>query len=130
MAFNLFRRMSPEYALNETYADIKDDGIVGLKKHLTANALKAIESVESVADLSSLVIGSNPTNLLIGKMAEFEYEVIDVLKGKETAHCVVGFSYEDSVKGTIEINMIKEEKEWRIDSLKNAHFDKIELSED
>ena len=86
MAFNLFRRMSPEYALNETYADIKDDGIVGLKKHLTANALKAIESVESVADLSSLVIGSNPTNLLIGKMAEFEYEVIDVLKGKETAH--------------------------------------------
>lgn len=42
---------------------------------------------------------------------------------------MVGFSYEDSVKGTIEINMIKEEKEWRIDSLKNAHFDKIELSE-
>ena len=128
MSFNLFRRWSPEYALNEAYADVKEEGMRGLKKHLTANALKSIESLESVGSLSTLIVGSHPTNLLISKMAEVEYVVIDVLKGSESARCVVGFNYKESVEGTIEITMIKEEKEWRIDSLGNPHFDKMDLT--
>ena len=128
MSFNLFRRMSPEYALNEAYADVKEEGMKGLKKHLTANALNAIEKLESIANLSTLIMKDNPTNLLIAKMAEFEYVVIDVLKGSDSARCVVGFNYKDSVEGTIEIKMVKEEKEWRIDSLDNPHFDKMDLN--
>ncbi len=128
MSFNLFRRWSPEYALNETYADIKEEGMKGLKKHLTENALKTIESVESIGNLSSLIVGSDPTKLLISKMAEFEYVVNDVLKGSDSARCIVAFNYKDSVEGTIEIQMIKEEKEWRIDALKNPQFDKLELT--
>ena len=128
MSFNLFRRWSPEYALNEAYADVKEEGMAGLKRHLTANALKSIESIESIASLSTIVVGSNPTNFLISKMAELEYVVNDVLKGSDTARCMVAFNYEDSVEGTIEIGMVKEEKEWRIDSLKNPRFDKMELT--
>ena len=30
MSFNLLRRWSPEYALNEAYADVKEEGIRGL----------------------------------------------------------------------------------------------------
>ena len=128
MSFNLFRRMSPEYALNEAYADVKEEGMRGLKRHLTSKALKTIEKIELVGDLSALAMAENPTNLLISKMGEFEYVVIDMLKGKETSRCVIGFSYKDSVEGTIEIELIKEEKEWRIDGLKNPHFDKFNLS--
>ena len=128
MSFNLFRRWSPEYALNEAYADVKEEGLRGLKKHLTSKALKNIESVELIGDLSTLAMMENPTTLLISKMGEFEYTVIDMLKGKESARCIIGFSYQDSVEGTIEIDMIKEEKEWRIDGLKNPHFDKMNLS--
>ena len=128
MSFNLFRRMSPEYALNEAYADVKEEGMRGLKRHLTSKALKTIERVELVGDLSALAMKENPTSLLISKMGEFEYTVIDMLKGKETSRCVIGFSYKDSVEGTIEIELIKEEKEWRIDGLKNPHFDKLDLS--
>ena len=127
MSFNLFRRWSPEYAINETYADIKEEGSRGFKKHLTAKALKSFESLESVGSLSTLFTGSNPTNLLISKMAEFEYDVLDVLKGSDSARCVIRFNYKDSVEGTIEIKMIKEEKEWRIDSLGTPNFDKMEL---
>jgi hypothetical protein len=58
MSFNLFRRWSPEYALNEAYADVKEEGMRGLKKHLTANALKSIESLESVGSLSTLIVGA------------------------------------------------------------------------
>ena len=128
MAFKLFMRLSPEYALNEAYADVKEEGMRGLKKHLTDNALKTIEKVEFIGDLSTLAMMENPTNLLISKMGEFEYEVIDMLKGKESARCVIGFSYKDSVEGTIEIEMVKEEKEWKISGLKNPHFDKLNLS--
>ena len=82
MAFNLLRRWSPEYALNEAYADVKEDGVKGLKKHLTANALKTIEKVESIANLGTLFMGNNPTTLLLNKMSEFEYSVKDILKWK------------------------------------------------
>ena len=30
MSFNLLRRWSPEYALNEAYADVKEEGMRGL----------------------------------------------------------------------------------------------------
>ena len=53
MSFNLLRRWSPEYALNEAYADVKEEGMKGLKKHLTANALKTIENVESIGNLGT-----------------------------------------------------------------------------
>ncbi|MBO4219396.1 MAG: hypothetical protein J5933_00525 [Clostridia bacterium] len=127
MAFNLLRRWSPEYALNEAYADVKEEGIKGLKRHLTSNALKTIENVESIANLGTLFMGSNPTTLLINKMTEFEYSVKEILKSSESARAVIEFFYKDSVSGTIEIKMIKEEKEWKIDSLGNPHFDKFEL---
>ncbi|MBP5169634.1 MAG: DUF4878 domain-containing protein [Oscillospiraceae bacterium] len=127
MAFNLLRRWSPEYALNEAYADVKEEGLNGLKKHLTSNALKTIEKVESIATLGTLFMGSNPSTLLLNKMSEFEYSVKDILKGSDTARCVVEFNYKDNVTGTIEIKMIKEEQEWRIDNLENPHFDKFEF---
>ena len=128
MSFNLLRRWSPEYALNEAYADVKEEGMKGLKKHLTANALKTIENVESIGNLGTLIMGSNPTTLLLNKMSEFEYTVKEILKSSESARCVLDFYYKDSVSGTIEIKMIKEEKEWKIDNLGNPHFDKFELS--
>lgn len=128
MGFKLFRRLSPEYALNEAYGDVKEEGMRGLKKHLTARALNKIENVETIGNLSTLFTGSNATDLFLNKMGEFEYDVIDMLKGRESARCVIGFSYEDSVKGTIEIKMIKEDKEWKIDNLENPHFEKFTLS--
>jgi len=128
MAFSLFMRLSPEYALNEAYADVKEEGMRGLKKHLTTNALSKIENIETIGNLSTLFTGSNATDLFLSKMGEFEYSVVDMLKGKDSARCVISFSYEDSVKGTIEIKMVKEDKVWKIDNLENPHFEKFALS--
>ena len=41
MAFTLFKRWSPEYALNNAFEDMNRSGLDGLKKHLTSNALRA-----------------------------------------------------------------------------------------
>ena len=128
MSFSLFRRWSPEYALNAAYADVKEEGMRGLKRHLTANALKTIERIDTVASLSTIIVKNNPTSLLISKMVDFEYVVLEIQKGSETAHCLIGFNYKDSVEGTIDIEMVKEDKEWKIDGLKNPHFDRMELT--
>ena len=50
MAFSLFERWSPEYALNNAFADMGAYGLDGLKKHLTSNALKIVNGMEAVAN--------------------------------------------------------------------------------
>ena len=103
MAFTLFERWSPEYALNNAFDDMHKSGLDGLKKHLTANALKTVEGFEC------------------------EWTIKDVMKGSETSKAIIGFNYEDKMVGTIELTMIKEEKIWKIDSLAMPKFDKFTL---
>ena len=136
MAFSLFERWSPEYALNSTFDDMRESGLDGLKKHLTANALKTVQSVESISSIpeialfASALIGDSAVNVLLGKLSECEWTIKDVMKGAETSKAIVGFNYEDKMVGTVELTMIKEEKIWKIDSLAMPKFDKFTLMQD
>ena len=133
MAFTLFERWSPEYALNNAFDDMKASGLDGLKKHLTANALKTVEGIESISSnpeialLTTAIMGDNALSILLGKLSECEWTIKDVMKGSETSKAIVGFDYEDKMVGTIEMTMIKEDKIWKIDSLAMPKFDKLTL---
>lgn len=133
MAFSLFERWSPEYALNNTIDDVKESGLDGLKKHLTSKALKSVEDVSSVSNmsgvalLSTVLLGGDAVGFLLEKLSEFEWTVKEVMKGTETSAAIVGFDYEGKVVGTIELTMIKEDKTWKIDSLSKPKFDKLSL---
>ena len=133
MAFTLFERWSPEYALNNAFDDMRASGLDGLKKHLTANALKTVEGFESisgrpeVALFTTSLLGGSAVNVLLGKLSECEWSIKDVMKGSETSKAIVGFNYEDKMVGTIELTMIKEDKIWKIDSLAMPKFDKFAL---
>ena len=133
MAFTLFERWSPEYALHNAFDDMKASGLDGLKKHLTANALKTVEGIESISSnpeialLTTAIMGDNALSILLGKLSECEWTIKDVMKGSETSKAIVGFDYEDKMVGTIEMTMIKEDKIWKIDSLAMPKFDKLTL---
>ena len=133
MAFTLFERWSPEYALNNAFDDMKASGLDGLKKQLTANALKTVEGIESISSnpeialLTTAIMGDNALSILLGKLSECEWTIKDVMKGSETSKAIVGFDYEDKMVGTIEMTMIKEDKIWKIDSLAMPKFDKLTL---
>ena len=133
MAFGFVERWSPEYALNNAFADMKASGLDGLKKHLTAKALKSVESVESisgnaaVALLTTAFMGGNAVSLLLGKLSECEWTIKEVMKGSDSSKAVVGFNYQDRMIGTVEMTMVKEDKIWKIDSLATPKFDKLEL---
>ena len=131
MGVTLFERWSPEYALNNAFDDIRKSGVDGLKKHLTANALKTVEGFETISGFTSgfttAFLGGNAVNVLLEKLSECEWTIKDVMKGSETSKAIIGFNYEDKMVGTIELTMIKEEKIWKIDSLAVPKFDKFAL---
>ena len=114
---------------------MREEGVAGLKKHLTASALKPIESFEKISGLPEVslltnsFLGDNPMNILLSKLSDMEWTIKDVMKGSETSKGVLGFSYEDKMSGTIELTMIKEDDKWKVDKLGVPKFDTITLPE-
>lgn len=133
MAFSLFERWSPEYALNNTFADMGAYGLDGLKKHLTSNALKTVNGMESVANrpevslITSTLLGGNAVSVLLDKLSECDWTIGEVMKGSETSKAIICFDYQDKMTGSIELSMIKEGDIWKIDSLAMPKFDKFTL---
>ena len=132
-SFTIFERWSPEYALNNAFVDMNESGLDGLKKHLTSNALKTVEGIESiskrpeVALVTTTLLGGNAVNALLDKLSDCEWSIKDVMKGSEKSKAIIGFDYQDKMVGTIELSMIKEDDIWKIDSLSMPKFDKFTL---
>ena len=112
---------------------MRASGLDGLKKTLTANALKTVESVESisgnaaVALLTTAFMGGNAVNVLLDKLSECDWTIKEVMKGSESSKAVVGFNYQDKMVGTVEVTLIKEDKIWKINSLASPKFDKLAM---
>lgn len=52
-------------------------------------------------------------------------DVDDVLKSKDNASVILSFNYDDKLVGAIELSMVREDGEWKIDGLEFPEFDKI-----
>lgn len=136
MAFTVFERWSPEFALNNAFSDMRESGLDGLKKHLTAKALKTVEGFETLSSnpgvslLTNALMGGDAVNVFLAKISECDWTIKDVMKGTETSKAIVGFNYVDKMVGTIEMAMIKEDKLWKIDDLNMPKFDKFTLPQE
>ena len=133
MGITLFERWSPEYALENTFDDMRESGLDGLKKHLTSNALKTVQGFESLSDnpgvalFTTALLGGSAVNVLLGKLSECDWTIRDVMKGSSNSKAVVGFDYQDKMAGSIELTMIKENSIWKIDALAAPKFEKFSL---
>ena len=133
MAFKVFERLSPEYALNKAFADMRESGLDGLKKHLTSKATKTVEGFENISSrpelskLTNAIIGGNATSVFLDKLSECEWTIKEMMKGSEKSKAIVGFNYENKMVGTMEMTLIKEEKIWKIDNLDLPNFEKFTL---
>ena len=133
MAFAFMKRISPEYVLENAIKDVKASGIGGLKPYLTEAGQMKIERVQTVSDeinlFSAFAMGTeSKINMLIRKLADCDFSVVDILKGSESAKGIVRFKYEDSMEGTVELSMIKEDKEWKIDKVEMPVFEKLDVT--
>lgn len=129
--FAFYKVSTPEYALAQTIMDVDSSGISGLKKHLTADALEKVESVEEwtdtpvVSSVLTMMTQESAISFLKSKMALIEWDVEDVLKGRNRANVAVGFNYKENIVGTIEITMIKENHAWKISGFNAPQFSKL-----
>ena len=53
-----------------------------------------------------------------------KWEVEDIMKGENNTRVILDFEYNEEVEGSVEISMIKQEKEWKIDGFEMPQFDK------
>lgn len=129
--FGLYIVNTPEYALKSIIEDVNDSGMEGLNPHLTGKAKETLDMVASVteSDLFSKIMGFINQNDYIGvlksEIQEIQWGVDDVLKSKENAAVILSFNYEDKLIGTIEISMIKEEGQWKIDGIEFPKFTEV-----
>lgn len=122
---------TPEYALKEMIDDVNASGMDGLYPHLTGEARATIDTVSSVTGNSifNTIVGfisqSEYVSVLKSEIQEIQWEVDDVLKSKDNASVILSFNYDDKLVGTIELSMVREDGEWKIDGLEFPEFDKI-----
>ena len=144
MAFGIMKKISPEYVLTQASKGIKKSGLDGLRPYLTKEANQKVDLIQAVstgidvfssigkltgASADSKNDSKKAMGFLLEKLSECEFEYKDMLKGSDSAKAVVLFKYRDIMEGTVEISMIKQDKEWKIDNLNIPHFDKFTLPE-
>ena len=142
MALGVLKKISPEYVLGKAFMDVKKSGLNGLRPYLTTEANKKVDLIQAVSSgidlLSSIgnLTGSSADSkaesnkavgYLLEKLSECEFDYKDMLKGSESAKAVVSFKYKDIMEGTVDISMIKQDREWKIDNLSMPHFDKLSI---
>ena len=130
MAIKFMKKISPEYVIEHAITDVKASGIEGLKPYLTENAAKKVDTIRLVSNGVDLFTGGNMVSLLLNKLSDCEWYVVDIMKGSESAKGVVGFKFEngeDIISGTVELTLIKEDKEWRIDGVEMPKFDNVTM---
>lgn len=120
---------SPEYALKQTIEDVNESGLEGLQSHLTGNASEIIGGVSAVADnnllsyVYSLADLDEYAAILMSEMSEVEWSVEDIMKGKKNAEAMISFRYKDYFSGSLSIDMVWEDGEWKIDNLSDLSVD-------
>lgn len=131
VGFGLYIVNTPEYALKSIIEDVNDSGMEGLNPHLTEKASEMLDTVSSIteSDLFSTIMGfinqNDYISVLKTEIPKIQWGVDDVLKSKENAAVILSFNYEDKLIGTIDISMIREEGNWKIDSIEFPEFTKV-----
>lgn len=127
------RLSSPEYALAQTIEDVAASGVEGLLPHLTSQTREKVEAVSDWSDqigltnVLSLLTEKSALSFLKSKMAEVEWSVVDIMTGKTNADVLIGFDYNGRIAGSMRIDLIKEQKEWKIDGIGTPQFEKLSL---
>ena len=129
----LYVRSTPEYALVKIVEQVKKDDFEAVENNLTDEVYSKIEPIISISknniinSIVSLFTDDNYTNILVEKAIEIEWSVGDIIKNKRKASVTIGFDYEGKLQGTIDLELVKVEKKWKINNLYNLQIDKIDL---
>lgn len=123
--FAVYTINSPEYALLQIKKDVDESGVDGLMPHLTDDAQKTVSTVISITEndkikalMSFFGKGKGDSSVNIeSEVQAIEWSIKDLLKGKDNAEVVLEFEYKNKLRGTIGIDMIREDNRWKISGI-------------
>lgn len=124
---------TPEYALARICTDIKEIGFDAVLPHLTDEAYEKVEPVLKIANNSivqsiiSFISDKDYASILIDKASEVEWTVGDVLKNNKKTSVTIGFNYDEKIVGSIDLELVKTDGEWKINDLFNLEIDELSL---
>lgn len=124
---------SPEYAMIKIRKEIKETGFAAIEQNLTQEAFAKLEPIIKVANnklVSSILskISKNEyTSVLIQKAKEIDWSVDEIIKNHHKASVTIRFNYDDTIVGTIDIELLRIDGKWRINNMYNLNVDKFLL---
>lgn len=122
---------SPEYTAMKIIRDVEESGMEGLRPYLTEDLQKKADAISSITNnkLVNLVIGllgkEDLVNTIVSELKTVQWEVEDIMKGKNQAVATVHFQYEEKISGTMEVTMIRDKEGWKISAVEFPQIDKI-----
>ena len=125
-----YKTTTPEYALYQTMQDIRESGMDGLKAHLTSNAREKADRVTEWSDnaivsglLSLITQQEDISGLLQAGLSDMTWTLQGVTKEGQQAAVAVDFDYQGKMTGSLNITMLREERQWKIDGVEVENVD-------
>ena len=124
---------SPVYALLQIRKDLEREGIDGLRSHFTDDAEEFYDGLMNASDkwvvrqLLRRVGIDGFVDTFRYHSEDMEWEFEDLLVGSSRADVYVSFNYDDDIKGTLELRLIKEDGQWKIDGFGIPELDELGL---
>lgn len=125
-----YKTTTPEYALYQTMQDIRESGMDGLKAHLTSNAREKADRVTEWSDnaivsglLSLITQQEDISGLLQAGLSDMTWTLQGVTKDGQQATVTVDFDYQGKMTGSLNITMLREERQWKIDGVEVENVD-------
>ena len=125
-----YKTTTPEYALYQTMQDIRESGMDGLKAHLTSNAREKADRVTEWSDnaivsglLSLITQQEDISGLLQSGLSDMTWTLQGVTKEGQQATVTVDFDYQGKMTGSLNIMMLREDRQWKIDGVEVENVD-------
>lgn len=126
---------SPLRALKTMYDDLDEQGIDGLRPHFTDDAAELYDTLMEATDdwVVKKLLERTGLDLYVDAFKnhskDIRWEFEDLLKGSSRTDVYVRFSYNEEVEGLLELRLIKEDGDWKIDGFGLPELDEFELSD-
>lgn len=124
---------TPLYAMKRISKDIDEYGIEGLYTHLTGDAKKTVDMISAIPNNSwmdavmGVLVEKDYMSTLTNEIQTVKWDMVNISRNGDQAEAVLSFDYKDKLIGTIEINMVRKNGEWLINSFDIPKIKKIDL---
>ena len=131
ICFQIYFINSPLYALMQIRDDVQESGLDGLRPHLMGDALETYEYIIAIKDnkvlglLALILTQTDYVKDMSTNLDSVEFGLEEMDREGDHATVTLWFNYEDRLKGTVDLAMVKTDDGWKVNDLEWPNFTKV-----